>query len=138
MNDKRPVAPADLGPRGLAFWVEVHSTYVLSAAEVELLAEACRVLDLLDRLRVMVEGSGVVVVGAAGQEKLNPALAEARASRALLAKLLGQLGLENPETHEMLPTWKTVRARHAASARWGRARTEGRVRGGRVAPAEGA
>ena len=45
-----PAAPKGLGKRGRAFWEETMAEYSLTPANRELLTEACRTLDRLDRL----------------------------------------------------------------------------------------
>lgn len=45
-----PQPPKGLGTRGRAFWNETVTEYALTPANLQLLAEACRTLDRLDRL----------------------------------------------------------------------------------------
>jgi len=48
-----PRPPADLKPkgRGRRFWRQVHTEFDFGADDLELLAETCRILDLVDQLR---------------------------------------------------------------------------------------
>ena len=48
--DQPPKAPTGLRAPGKRLWAAVVDKYVLTAAEVEVLAEACRTSDELDRL----------------------------------------------------------------------------------------
>jgi hypothetical protein len=84
--------------------------------EVEILAETCRMLDLLDALRLSV--TDIVVAG-----KIAPALVELRQVRQELRRALAQLCLQDArEEDEELPldvvTMRSARARKAARVRW--------------------
>jgi hypothetical protein len=127
MGQRHP-APAGLRARGRVFWRDVTTTYDLDAAEVELLTEACRLLDQVEQLSEDTRRDGLIVAGAAGQPRAHPALRQLNADRALLARLLGQLDLED-EMGESMPTTTTVRARRAARARWTPAIVQPRTHG---------
>ena len=118
MADRVPRAPAGLDRRGRAFWKVTHREYDLSDAEVELLIEACRTLDVIEALQTVVDDDGPTAVGSQGQPVVNPALRELRAQRAALGRLLAQLELED-ETGKALPSPASLSARKAAEARWG-------------------
>jgi hypothetical protein len=112
--------PDDLTPygRGRRFWRRTFEAFELSDPERELLGEVCRCLDTLDVLREAVEEHGAMVEGSTGQLVVNPAVIEARQSRALLARLLAQLDLPD-ETGAALDSPATTRAKRAARVRWG-------------------
>lgn len=117
-----PSAPSDLAPkgRGRRFWRTVLADHVLRADELELLAEACRQLDLLDALRAV--STPLVVTGPAGP-RTNPALVESRQVRVELRRTLAQLQLpdaddEPAEVPAEVASIRSVRARRAALARW--------------------
>lgn len=123
-GDRVPSAPADLVAkgRGRRFWRAVLADHVLRADELELLAEACRLLDLLDQLRAA--SSPLVVTGKAGP-RTNPAVVEARQTRVELRRTLAQLCLPDQDVNddeEELPaevaSFRSARARKAARARW--------------------
>jgi hypothetical protein len=61
--------------------------YVLTAAEVEMLGQACGHAHELDRLEKAVRSLPELTVQVYGQPKPNPLLAEVRAHRLLLERL---------------------------------------------------
>lgn len=113
----KPRTPAGLATRGRKFWRTTVADYELSAAEIELLTEACRTLDTLDVLDAACRTLGATVLGSAGQPVGNPALAEARGQRLVLHRLVAALSLPDPEL-DSLPTTTSIRATTAAAARW--------------------
>ena len=110
-------APAGLAPRGTAFWATVASSYVLDAPELELLTEICRALDDVEDLHRAVAAEGRTVAGSRGQPRAHPALAELRATRVVLGRLLAQLELPDVDG-ESLPSPVQARGRRAARERW--------------------
>lgn len=108
-----------LRARGAAFWVSTCTDYELSAAELELLAEVCRQLDLIDALRDAVAQEGVTVLTTGGASRPHAALAELRQVQLALGRLVAQLALPNPETGEaVVQKLTTARAKSAAGKRW--------------------
>src|SRR5215218_9439038 len=87
----RPSPPSDLESRGRALWREIVADHYLDGPGREVLAEACRVADLCDRLRVQVDAAGTVDRGSMGQERITSAVGELRRQRHQLAQLLAQL-----------------------------------------------
>jgi len=112
-----PAPPAGLAPRGSAFWATVAGSYVLAVAEVELLTEVCRSLDDVEALHRTVAAEGRTVAGSRGQPRAHPALAELRATRVVLGRLLAQLELPDVDG-ESLPSPVQARGRRAARERW--------------------
>lgn len=112
-----PKAPPGLAARGRRFWRATLAEFTLSGAELEILAEACRTLDDLDRLAEMVKTHGATVAGSQGQPVVNPALTEARGQRAILHRLVAALQLPDGD-EEPIPTAVQLRGRRAAQARW--------------------
>jgi hypothetical protein len=117
MTSPQAPPPSDLVPRGRGrrFWRGVTGAYDLRPDELELLAEACRQLDLLEALR---SAATSVLLG----ERVHPALVEARQVRQELRRTLAQLCLpddseEDAVTLEMANA-RSWRARKAARARW--------------------
>src|SRR5580765_8398052 len=100
--------PAGLGARGVAFWSAVTARYGLSDSEVEILTEACRTLDDLDRLADGVAEHGAMVVGSMGQPVVNPALTELRGQRAVLHRLIAALQLPD-DTGAVVPSSGSLR-----------------------------
>lgn len=118
MSDvKIPKAPAGLGARGRKFWRSTLADFELSGAEQEILAEACRTLDDLDRLAGLVAEHGSMVIGSQGQPVLNPALTEARGQRLALHRLVAALQLPDADD-EPIPTAVQMRGKKAAQTRW--------------------
>jgi hypothetical protein len=97
-DDAPPEPPETLGTHGAELWRTVVGSYELRAAdELVVLAQACATLDLVEQLRESIERDGVTVLGAAGQSRVNGALAEVRQQRATLAALLRSLALDLAE-----------------------------------------
>ena len=114
---EKSAAPADLGSRGRKFWRETVGQFDLTKAESEILREVCRTLDDLDRLAASIVADGAMTTGSAGQVVVNPAVTEARGSRALLHRLVAALNLPDDEG-DVVPSPRRIRAQHAAASRW--------------------
>lgn len=114
---KIPKAPAGLGARGRKFWRSTLADFELSGAEQEILAEACRTLDDLDRLAGMIAEHGSMVTGSQGQPVLNPAVTEARGQRLALHRLVAALQLPDADD-DPIPTAVQMRGKKAAQTRW--------------------
>jgi len=84
--------PRDLLDGGRRLWLEVTGDYTLDPPELELLAETCRTVDLLARLRGEVEEAGLMVTRSSGAA-VHPGVAELRQQRLVLARLVAALGL---------------------------------------------
>jgi hypothetical protein len=61
------------------------------------LLEACRLLDLLDRLEREVADTSLTAAGSTGQTVAHPLLGELRGGRTQLAALLAALGVEDED-----------------------------------------
>lgn len=85
-------APAGLSAAGLRLWRAVLEAWELDEHELSLLREACRTVDLLERLDARVRRDGPVIDGPQGQ-RAHPAAVEARQQRIALARLLAALRL---------------------------------------------
>src|SRR5665647_1476828 len=109
--------PEGLNTRGRAYWASIVVPYELTDTELELLAEACHTLDDIDLLEAAIAEKGAMVVGAAGQPVVNPALTEARGQRLALHRLVSALDLPD-EDGVSVPTAVAIRNRTAARARW--------------------
>ena len=77
-------APSGLGRRGKATWTALTGAHEFDAHEGELLAEVCRVLDVLDALDAVVQREGLTVEGG----KVQPAAVQARQQRRTPARLM--------------------------------------------------
>lgn len=124
-----PRAPAGLGKPGAAYWRSMHRAYEISARwELDLLELACQQLDDVVQLDAAVEEFGYMVRGSQGQPRMNPAVVEARLSRAAFARIVGQLELPSDRTPVPVPappakspsaeTAASRRGRKAADKRW--------------------
>ena len=118
MSDIEP--PAGLDASGQRLWAAVTGPYVLTPGELANLAEACRTADELDRLEKAVrELPDLTAKGSTGQLKPHPLLAEVRAHRALLQRLME--GLNLPDQDQQVGLRAGARhARKAALGRWNR------------------
>jgi len=111
------VAPRGLQTRGRRFWKDVTAGYALNVDERELLTEVCRSLDGCEALAAAVKRDGLTVAGSTGQLRMHPAVGELRATRALVGRLLAQLGLPDADGGT-LDSPLRARARAAARKRW--------------------
>jgi hypothetical protein len=110
--------PTGLRAPGRRLWVSVAERYVLTAAEVEMLGQACRTADELDRLERAVRALPELTTrGSTGQLKPHPLLSEVRAHRLLLERLTTALCLpDEDEEVGLRPGQK--HGRRAIRARW--------------------
>lgn len=115
MPAKRP--PVGLGTRARGLWKGVLTVYDLTPAEMEVLTAACRLLDEIHHLEAAMEDKQLIVAGSAGQPRVHPALAELRAHRLALGRLLAQLDLPDEDSRS-LPSPASLRGRKAARTRW--------------------
>jgi hypothetical protein len=117
--DQPPKAPTGLRAPGKRLWVAVVNKYVLTAAEVEMLGQACRTTDELDRLERAVRTlPELTTTGSTGQLKPHPLLEEVRRHRTLLERLTTALALPD-EDQDVGLRGASRHAQKAARARWG-------------------
>jgi hypothetical protein len=98
--------PARLGPRGAALWVSVTESHALPAAELEILAEACRCADRLERLDEHLQDGDLPWLdveklrsdGATFRVTVDAALSEARQQQNILKQLIASLRLPDADT----------------------------------------
>lgn len=109
-----PAAPPGLGQRGAAFWSTIVDEFELSPPELELLTEACRTIDLCERLAEQVDSDGLMVPGSMGQDRLHPAVTELRGARLSLGRLLGQIDMPD-EDGQSVPSPRQVSASRAGA-----------------------
>src|SRR5512133_3494015 len=92
MSGQKP--PTGLRTAGKRLWAAVIESFVLNLGELSMLEQACRTADELDRLEKAVRAlPELTTTGSTGQLKPHPLLAEARAHRLLLERLVGALAL---------------------------------------------
>ena len=119
----RPKLPAGLAAQGRKLWRDVVARYDLRADELQVLEQACRVRDTLDRLDAALMDAPLTVPGSMGQLREHPLVSEARQQRAALARLLNQLAL--PDLEAGAPSRAQQRSawgRDAARSRWAQSR----------------
>jgi phage terminase small subunit len=104
-----------LGPDGQAFWDEIVGVYGLSPAEMRLLSQVCKTLDILTGLDAAIATDGVMITGSKGQMVCNPAITEARGQRVTLHRLIAALAIPDADG-KTVPTARTA----ATRAEWAR------------------
>ena len=92
------------------------AAYELSPGELELLWQASRTVDVLDRLDVELLNEPLTVTGSTGQPRPNPLLAACAEQRRTLAGLMWDLALPMPD--ELVGRRRSPAATAAAQARW--------------------
>jgi hypothetical protein len=118
MTESHP-RPSHLGDRGGRFWDAVSGGYKLRPDELIVLEDACREIDLIDRLEEELRTASLVVTGGYEQEVANPLITEIRQHRGVVARLVNQLKLPDGSAAEKPSAAEA--ARKAANARWGNA-----------------
>ena len=111
-------APEGLGPKALEVWIEIAGGYDLRVDERRVLEDACREIDLIERLEEELKDADLIVTGSMGQPVASPLVQELRQHRGVLARLLGWLKL--PDEEEPAKGNTSASARQAAMVRWGR------------------
>lgn len=122
--------PSKLRARARRLWDDVTDTYQLRPDELAILVDACRELDIVDRLERELDGADAMVRGSMGQPVVNPLLAEVRQHRSCAQRLLNSLKLpDDPgeqgagssgSSSSSSTASRSTQARAAAAARWRR------------------
>ena len=85
--------PRELGQHGLELWDSVQREYrIVDRGGIELLAQACSALDLVESIGEAVARDGAVVHGRTGP-KAHPLIRDQLAARAFLVRTLERLGI---------------------------------------------
>lgn len=113
----KPAAPSGLGTKSKRLWSDITGKYELRADERRLLEDACREIDLVERLETEFRGADTMVKGSMGQLVASPLLQELRQHRQVVARLLGQLKLPDEDVERPVES-ASDKARRAANARW--------------------
>lgn len=117
------VTPAHLQPEGLALWERIVGDYDLRPDEVRILADACREVDIVERLETELRGADLMVRGSQGQLVASPLVSELRQHRSVVAALLKALKLPDTDSQsQQKAALDSEQARAAARARWDRKR----------------
>ena len=98
--------PARLGPRGAALWAEVTDSHDLGAPELEILTEACRCADRLERLDEFLTNDATFWFSLEQMRRndsearviVDGALSEARQQQNILKQLIASLRLPDATT----------------------------------------
>jgi hypothetical protein len=75
----------------------VIAGYDLAPAEVEVLLEVCRTIDLIDNFEADLDARGLIVNGSKGQPVLSQTVAALSQARSTLTRLLAHLGGDEEE-----------------------------------------
>lgn len=116
-----PKPPRGLKTGGRRLWLAVVDDYNLDGQGLELLAQACRTVDVIAALDAVVAAEGTMSTSSQGP-RVHPALVESRQQRSTLRQLVGSLGLDlddedvDPAASAMA---RSNQARMAARARHG-------------------
>ena len=113
-----PRAPAKLGAKARKVWVETVKVYDLRQDELNALEDACREIDLIDRMEAEVSKGGLIVLGSQKQPVANPLVTEIRQHRMAVQRLLASLKL--PEDPEEAAANRSAQMRAVVSHRWKR------------------
>ena len=112
-----PTAPVHLGPKARKLWKDTVRAFDLRVDELRILEDACREVDLIERLENEIRGlPSLTVKGSMGQPVISELVKDVRQHRNTLKALLGALKLT--EDGESKP--RSTTAREAAQARWRR------------------
>lgn len=111
-------APTKLGTKAKRLWVETTTKWDLRPDELRVLEDACRQVDLIERIESALADEDLIVRGSMGQPVANPLVQEIRQHRATLQRLLGSLKL--PDEDGRAIESRSSSARAAANARWRR------------------
>jgi hypothetical protein len=88
-----PPPPRTLGAPGLALWSRVQAEYhILDSGGAEILCLAAQALDRAESLSAVIAEDGQTIRTRTGV-RAHPALRDEIANRALVARLLGKLGI---------------------------------------------
>lgn len=120
--------PTKLSAKARAIWTGITRDYELRADELRVLEDACREVDLIERLELELRDSKLVVEGSMGQPVASPLVQEIRQHRATLARLFAALKLPADEGGSGAGEGSpgpgggdaSRSARAAAQARWSR------------------
>jgi hypothetical protein len=108
--------PTGLGKAGRGLWRQVTSAYELSPGELAALDRACRTVDLLARVDVVLTAQDLVQETAAGTPKPHPLILSVVQLQSSLSLLLRDLALPMPDEDE--GRRRSPAAVAAAQARW--------------------
>lgn len=117
---KRTAVPQakQLGAKARKFRDAVLGVYELSVSEQRTLEDACREIDLIERLQGELDNADLIVRGSMGQPVASPFVQEIRQHRAILDRLLKSLNLPAEDVGAAIGD-RSASARERAMRRWG-------------------
>jgi hypothetical protein len=124
VSDPRP--PADLGEAGKKLWRAVMrdmsgAGLAFDAPEQAMFYRCARMADRIAAMDRELDGAELLVPGYLGKGTIsNPLLTELRQTEALLAQTLTRLKPPAEEEEQQVVVPRSVSARSAANARWGK------------------
>ncbi|MFD6172064.1 hypothetical protein [Streptomyces coeruleorubidus] len=113
-----PEPPGGLGPQAAQLWRDIVEGQQLRSDELRVLEDACREVDLIERMHIELQTAPLVVKGSMGQDVANPLVQELRQHRGLVARLLASLKLRDEDEEERDAQARQDQGRKAAVARW--------------------
>ncbi|MFC7973898.1 hypothetical protein ACFUT3_01360 [Streptomyces cinereoruber] len=113
-----PDPPEGLGRQASQLWRDIVDEQDLRTDELRVLEDACREVDLIERMHLELQNAPLVVKGSMGQDVANPLVQELRQHRGLVARLLASLKLRDDEDEERDARARQNQARRAAVTRW--------------------
>lgn len=113
------MAKVTFGPKAQSVWDDITGTYRLRPDELRILEDACREVDLVDRLEAALVGADLTVKGSQGQPVANPLVQEIRQHRQVVKALLGSLKLPD-EDDARQPANPSAAGRALVASRWRR------------------
>jgi hypothetical protein len=111
-----PAPPRGLGEAARRFWRSIVAVYELSPGELELLRQAVRIVDLLERMDDQLSREDLTVAGSRGQQRSHPLVYASMEQRRTLEQLMNAMALPMPT--EVEGRKRSPAAVKAAQARW--------------------
>ena len=111
--------PEGLDGPGADMWREVTGTYKLRFDERRVLEDACRTMNIIDRLQDALGDSGLTSRGSMGQEVINPIYTELRQQRSALNAMWRQLKLPDVDGSAAGKDQSSEAGRSLVALRWG-------------------
>lgn len=94
--------------------------YVLNPGELRALRDACVMADRMEQLEEKAKTQSLTTRGSQGQAVINPLLAEARQCALAITALLSKIKLPDDQAEGTAAAPRSVGARNAANAKWGK------------------
>lgn len=117
----KPTVPRGLKPKAQRLWRDTVAVYDLRPDELRILEDACREVDIVEKIHARLSRENLLVEGSMGQAVAHPLLQEIRHHRMVTQRLLA--GLKLPDggaemTEAERAAQRSTSAREAANARW--------------------